>query len=68
MIAALTDDRFDVEIKDDNIEDMDFGRQNRFSGHNHHDNARAKGLRDSQEFRKRGVPVILGRHTRLHDA
>ncbi|MEK7880287.1 MAG: B12-binding domain-containing radical SAM protein, partial [Deltaproteobacteria bacterium] len=24
MIAALTDDRFDVEIKDDNIEDIDF--------------------------------------------
>lgn len=59
-IAALTDDRFDVSIVDDNIEAVDFDAKTDLVGITTMTTLAPRAYEIAQEFRKRGVPVILG--------
>ncbi|HZX35904.1 MAG TPA: radical SAM protein [Thermodesulfobacteriota bacterium] len=59
-IAALTDDRFDVEIKDDNIEDVDFDAKTDLVGITTMTTLAPRAYEIADEFRRRGVPVVLG--------
>ncbi|MBI5344716.1 MAG: B12-binding domain-containing radical SAM protein [Deltaproteobacteria bacterium] len=59
-IAALTDDRFDVSIVDDNIEDVDFNAKTGLVGITTMTTLAPRAYEIAREFRKRGVPVILG--------
>ena len=59
-IAGLTDDRFEVIIVDDNIEDIDFDVRTDLVGITAMTALAPRAYTIAQEFRKRGVPVILG--------
>ncbi|MBI5888053.1 MAG: B12-binding domain-containing radical SAM protein [Deltaproteobacteria bacterium] len=59
-IAALTDDRFEVAIVDDNIEDVDFNAPTDLVGITTMTTLAPRAYEIAGEFRKRGVPVILG--------
>lgn len=60
MVAALTDDRFQPTIVDENIEDIDFDAPADLVGITTMTALAPRAYEISQEFRKRGVPVILG--------
>ena len=59
-IAGLTDSRFEVTITDDNIEDIDFDAKPDLVGITTMTALAPRAYEIAQEFRKRGVPVILG--------
>ncbi|MBI3585070.1 MAG: B12-binding domain-containing radical SAM protein [Nitrospinae bacterium] len=59
-IAGLTDGRFEVNIVDDNIEDIDFDVRTDLVGITTMTALAPRAYTIAQEFRKRGVPVILG--------
>ncbi|OGQ57039.1 MAG: hypothetical protein A3J24_10565 [Deltaproteobacteria bacterium RIFCSPLOWO2_02_FULL_53_8] len=59
-IAALTDSRFDVEIIDDNIEPIDFDRKTDLVGITTMTTLAPRAYEIASEYKKRGVPVILG--------
>ncbi len=59
-IAGLTDDRFDVNILDDNIEEIDFNVKTDLVGITAMTALAPRAYEISDEFRKRDVPVILG--------
>lgn len=59
-IAALTDDRFDVSIIDENIEDIDFDMKTDLVGISTMTALAPRAYEISAEFRKRGVAVALG--------
>ncbi|MBI5234420.1 MAG: B12-binding domain-containing radical SAM protein [Deltaproteobacteria bacterium] len=59
-IAALTDDRFEVSIVDDNIEDVDFDAKTDLVGITTMTTLAPRAYEIAREFRRRGVPVILG--------
>jgi radical SAM superfamily enzyme YgiQ (UPF0313 family) len=59
-IAGLTDNRFEITIADDNIEDIDFDTKPDLVGITTMTALAPRAYEIAQEFRKRGVPVILG--------
>lgn len=59
-IAGLTDDRFEVSIIDDNIEDIDFDAKPNLVGITTMTTLAPRAYIIAQEFRKRGIPVVLG--------
>lgn len=59
-IAALTDDRFEVSIKDDNVEEVDFDAKTDLVGITTMTTLAPRAYELAAEFRRRGVPVILG--------
>jgi len=59
-IAGLTDNRFEVSIVDDNVEDIDFDAKPDLVGITTMTALALRAYEIAQEFRKRGVPVILG--------
>jgi radical SAM superfamily enzyme YgiQ (UPF0313 family) len=59
-IAALTDGRFEVSIVDDNMEDIDFNVKTDLVGITTMTTLAPRAYEIAGEFRKRGVPVILG--------
>ncbi|MBI5969947.1 MAG: B12-binding domain-containing radical SAM protein [Deltaproteobacteria bacterium] len=59
-IAALTDDRFDVAIVDDNVEEVDFDAKTDLVGITTMTTLAPRAYELAAEFRRRGVPVILG--------
>ncbi len=59
-LAGLTDSRFDVNIIDENIEDIDFGIKTDLVGITTMTALAPRAYEISAEFRKRGVPVVLG--------
>jgi len=59
-IAGLTDDRFDVSIVDDNIEDIDYDIKTDLVGITTMTALAPRAYEIAREFRKRGIPVIIG--------
>ncbi|MEK7842078.1 MAG: cobalamin-dependent protein, partial [Deltaproteobacteria bacterium] len=59
-IAGLTDDRFEVNITDDNIEDIDFDAKPDLVGITTMTALAPRAYEIALEFRKRGIPVIIG--------
>lgn len=59
-IAALTDDRFEVSIVDDNIETIDFDGKTDLVGITTMTTLAPRAYEIAGEFRRRGIPVILG--------
>ena len=59
-IAGLTDDRFEVSIIDDNIEDIDFDAKPDIVGITTMTALAPRAYEIALEFRKRGIPVIIG--------
>ncbi|MBI5048661.1 MAG: B12-binding domain-containing radical SAM protein [Deltaproteobacteria bacterium] len=59
-IAGLTDNRFEITIVDDNIEDINFDAKPDLVGITTMTALAPRAYEIAQEFRKRGVPVILG--------
>ena len=59
-IAGLTDDRFEVSIIDDNIEDIDFDAKPDLVGITTMTALAPRAYEIALEFRKRGIPVIIG--------
>jgi radical SAM superfamily enzyme YgiQ (UPF0313 family) len=60
IIAGLTDDRFDVSITDDNIEDIDFDAKPDLVGITTMTALAPRAYEIALECRKRGIPVIIG--------
>lgn len=59
-IAGLTDERFDVVIVDENIEDIDFEAKTDLVGITTMTALAPRAYDIADRFRKKGVPVVLG--------
>ncbi|MBI5875758.1 MAG: cobalamin B12-binding domain-containing protein, partial [Deltaproteobacteria bacterium] len=59
-IAGLTDDRFDVVIVDENIEDIDFEAKTDLVGITTMTALAPRAYDIADRFRKKGVPAVLG--------
>lgn len=60
VLASLTPPRFEVEIVDDNVEEIDFDSKPDIVGITILTPTAERGYQISKEFRSRGVPVVLG--------
>lgn len=61
ILAAHADDRFDVRILDENVEEIDFGAvEADLVGISLMTSTSLRGYEIAGDFRKRGIPVVLG--------
>lgn len=59
-IAGLTDERFNITIVDENIEEIDFNAKTDLVGITVMTALALRAYEISNEFRKKGIPVVLG--------
>jgi radical SAM superfamily enzyme YgiQ (UPF0313 family) len=60
LLAAYADDRFDVRIVDENVEDIDFSIRPDLIGISIMTPTALRGYEIADSFRQRGIPVVLG--------
>ena len=61
ILAAHADDRFDVCILDENVEEIEFGAVSAdLAGISLMTSTALRGYEIADDFRKRGIPVVLG--------
>lgn len=60
MVAALTPAEFEVSILDENVRDSDFSKQTDLVGISSFTSNVERGYEIADEYRRRGVPVVMG--------